>query len=784
MIHRPEDKSPSSSSGTTHDPGDHRALGDDLTTTVAGSHSSCYSSHTSRDEYTQADADLAAPDDARDLAPVCAELLDNDLPPQTLYQGFLDISNLHPHALALVTESGSSWTWTEYAAQVHQFALALDVALVDSPFVPGEVVISLARGSPASTIATLGTFARRGVMCHLRQDYHQSSSYLSDIGARASPRVCLVDTQEMLERVVEAKCDSIRVVIIIIGFGLEEALSTGLESCLAPTIVVYSFASFLALGELLQSRTSNEFSKNEITTTTMTAAEEEELPPQLPLLRPHPTSRERPQPSDTCVLVYHLDSSGTLEGVKLTHDNLYFTAISLAKEMGPLSPLDRVLGYLPLHHIMSQVLEIYLPLFCGASVHFNINDDDSSTTNKLTFGEHMRKTKPTVFSATPFTWSQLAQKLFREKNHMNSCRRWLYAWSSRRAQSHSQKRQLSGATTPASASIGHVLANRLVLRPLKQELGLECARACFAILAPMDLHVLETLNSCDIPVFQIFGTTETCGVMTMNSSNAAGWNLGSSGRALRRTQIYITSSSSRAGAGAGEVICRGRQVFPGYHDNERATRSKLDSLQWFHSGCRGHLNPDGFLVITEYRYKFVTLSSGENIPPLSYERALRQDMPELRRAVIVGSGRSYLTVLLVLKMNYSNVTPTTLTRAVSGSSTSRHFTTVAHSSSLDSSCDDSLRLTNDVIYKSRSIGSKATKITEVIKCPLWAVHFDHALTRVNAQRVKFSSHRIRKWMIMTHDISASAGELHRQTKEPQRAFIERKYKSLIDTMYP
>lgn len=62
----------------------------------------------------------------------------------------------------------------------------------------------------------------------------------------------------------------------------------------------------------------------------------------------------------------------------------------------------------------------------------------------------------------------------------------------------------------------------------------------------------------------------------------------------------------------GEILLRGAFVFSGYHDDPRATADALDSEGWFHTGDLGHLDRDGYLLVTG-RKKNVIIRSGLKI---------------------------------------------------------------------------------------------------------------------------------------------------------------------------
>ena len=59
-------------------------------------------------------------------------------------------------------------------------------------------------------------------------------------------------------------------------------------------------------------------------------------------------------------------------------------------------------------------------------------------------------------------------------------------------------------------------------------MGLDQVRFCGTAAAPMPYYVLAYFGSLGIRIFDIYGMTESCGMMTMNTADYNLW--GSSGR--------------------------------------------------------------------------------------------------------------------------------------------------------------------------------------------------------------------------------------------------------------
>jgi acyl-CoA synthetase (AMP-forming)/AMP-acid ligase II len=83
----------------------------------------------------------------------------------------------------------------------------------------------------------------------------------------------------------------------------------------------------------------------------------------------------------------------------------------------------------------------------------------------------------------------------------------------------------------------------------------------------------------------------------------------------------------------GEVLTASNHNLEGYWDNPEAT-ADAQAGNWFHTGDGGHLDDDGYLVISD-RKKDVIISGGENVSSIEVEDALMSH-PAVREVAVIG----------------------------------------------------------------------------------------------------------------------------------------------------
>jgi long-chain acyl-CoA synthetase len=83
----------------------------------------------------------------------------------------------------------------------------------------------------------------------------------------------------------------------------------------------------------------------------------------------------------------------------------------------------------------------------------------------------------------------------------------------------------------------------------------------------------------------------------------------------------------------------------GYYKMEEETKETFKG-GWFQTGDIGHLDEDGFLVITDRKKDIIVTAGGKNVAPQPIENLLKLN-PYILNAVVVGDRRKFISALLV-----------------------------------------------------------------------------------------------------------------------------------------
>ena len=331
------------------------------------------------------------------------------------------------------------------------------------------------------------------------------------------------------------------------------------------------------------------------------------------------------QSSDVATLVYTSGTTGPPKAVMATHGNLV-AAINALGPIVELSPDDRVISYLPLAHILER-LNSEVRLYCaGNAIWF--------AASLAEIPARLREVRPTCFVGVPRVWEKMATTIADALDALPSMRRRLARWAIGVGEQRVDRGQ-RGARQTRAQRLTHRVADRLVLRRIRAETGLDRARVLITGAAPISVQVLRFFHALGLEILEGYGMSENMTVTTLNRRGQA--RLGTVGQAVDGVEIRL--------AGDGEICMRGDVVFAGYYRDPAATAEAVVD-GWLHTGDIGDLDADGYLRITDRKKDLIITAGGKNVSPTNIEDALRSDL--IANPVVIGDRRPYIVALLTL----------------------------------------------------------------------------------------------------------------------------------------
>ncbi|MFC8067944.1 AMP-dependent synthetase/ligase [Streptomyces sp. NPDC057293] len=326
-------------------------------------------------------------------------------------------------------------------------------------------------------------------------------------------------------------------------------------------------------------------------------------------------------------LAYTSGTTGDPKGVVLSHRNVIHECL-MQEQLVKVPDHPRSVAYLPLAHIAERVLGIYMPI-CNAGHVTICPEPDQLLPTLLTV-------RPHGFFGVPRVWEKLAAglqaKLAALPDEQSAAME-----QARKTALEAYRLRSDGKDVPAElAEVWEELDTR-VMRPVRAAIGLDECRRAFSGAAPIPTRVLEFLASVSLPVYEVWGLSETTGAATVSTPGA--FALGSVGRPGPGIEVKAADD--------GELLVRGPVVFAGYLKSDGGVEPATDAEGWLPTGDVGTVDSRGFVTITDRKKEIIITDGGKNIAPTKIESLLRAH-PLIAHAVVIGDRRRYVTALLVL----------------------------------------------------------------------------------------------------------------------------------------
>jgi long-chain acyl-CoA synthetase len=178
-------------------------------------------------------------------------------------------------------------------------------------------------------------------------------------------------------------------------------------------------------------------------------------------------------------------------------------------------------------------------------------------------------------------------------------------------------------------------AQKLIFGKIRERFGSNL-RGLVCGSAPLAPETQDFFAMLGIPIWQVYGLTETCGICTMDDPGITS-EPGRVGQSVPGIEMKTGENE--------EILVSGPNIFPGYWNRPEETARVLEN-GWFRTGDQGEVNLRGNWRISGRIKNLIILNSGHNIAPEPIEEEIAQHLPGAQQVVIVGNGRGYLCALL------------------------------------------------------------------------------------------------------------------------------------------
>lgn len=333
--------------------------------------------------------------------------------------------------------------------------------------------------------------------------------------------------------------------------------------------------------------------------------------------------------------------------------------------------------------------------------------------------DNLREVSPHTFTAVPRLWEKIYSSLSNMRSDATALGRW--AFDRAVAAGHAYR---ASDTPSLMTTLQYRFWDLLVLRNVRDTIGMANIRRATTGAAPISPDLIRWFHAIGVPLFEGYGMTESTGVISLNTHQRQ--QVGTVGHTIPDTEVRISDN--------GEILVRGGHVFEGYWRKPEKTAEDIRD-GWLHTGDTGRLE-DGMLTITGRIKDIIITAGGKNITPAEIESRLKFSQ-YISDAVVIGDQRKYLTCLIMI--DQENV--------------------------------EKFAQDNQVPFSDFASLCRAQEVLDLI---------DGVVRETNkafAQVEQIKYFRLIDVLLTAEDEELTA------TMKLKRSFVEKKHKSLIDSMY-
>jgi long-chain acyl-CoA synthetase len=419
------------------------------------------------------------------------------------------------------------------------------------------------------------------------------------------------------------------------------------------------------------------------------------------------------KPDTLASILYTSGTTGAPKGVMLTHNN-FISNVKGVTDVIEFSNKDTVLSWLPLSHSFERIAT-YTYLYKGCSIAY--------AEDMLTVGQNMPEVQPTVVVGVPRLFEKVYSAVMDNVLASPPLKRKIFFWATKVGREFGQ-RTLRGESIPKFLEFKRKVAHKLVFSKIIAKTG---GRIRFFVsgAAPLSKDIAELFYAMGLIVLEGYGLTETSPIISVNRLEKI--KFGSVGPPIPDVEVKIAED--------GEILARGPNIMRGYYKMEEETREAIRD-GWFYTGDIGHLDEDGFIVITDRKKDIIVTAGGKNVAPQPIENVLKTNN-YVTDVLVIGDRRKFMSALVV--PNFEKL-------------------------------EEYARF-NDIPYKDKQDLIKNEDIVKFLEAEI-----DRATPNLA------SYEKVKKIALLDREFTIGDGEIT-PTFKIKRNIVEKKYKDLIDALY-
>ena len=308
-------------------------------------------------------------------------------------------------------------------------------------------------------------------------------------------------------------------------------------------------------------------------------------------------------PEEMSIMLFTSGTTSKSKIVALSHRNLAQNVMGFSSVLDANSN-DRVLSFLPLHHVFECTVGMLFSLYIGAERSF--------CQGIRHIVENLNEYKITVASFVPAIYESMYKTIIKKLEKDGKLE---------------QVRKLMEEYKDKSME-----EKKAVFKDIHNMFGGEI-KLLLSGAAALDPEVENSFRAWGINLCQGYGLTETSPVIGVETNE--NFRVGSIGKPLPQIEAKIEDANDE---GMGELAVKGPNVMLGYYGDEEATKEVLKD-GWFYTGDLAKIDEDGYIYICGRKKSVIVLKNGKNIFPEEMENLVNK-IEGVKESFIFGKQQS------------------------------------------------------------------------------------------------------------------------------------------------
>ena len=294
------------------------------------------------------------------------------------------------------------------------------------------------------------------------------------------------------------------------------------------------------------------------------------------------------KPNVIGIMLFTSGTTSKSKVVALSHKNICSNLMDLAKVLD-INEEDRILSFLPLHHVFECTVGFLFSLYAGCQTSFC-----DGIRHIL---DNLKEYKITFMASVPAIFESYYKTILKELEKEGKLQDTKDLVEKYKDSSMEEKKKVF-------KDIHNMFGGNIKL--------------FISGAAALDKKVHEGFRDFGINLCQGYGLTETSPVIGVETSKNN--RVGSIGKALPSVKAKIENVDAD---GIGELVVKGPNIMLEYFENKEETKKVLKN-KWFYTGDLAKIDKDGFIYICGRKKSVIVLKNGKNIFPEEMENLVNR----------------------------------------------------------------------------------------------------------------------------------------------------------------